>query len=209
MSCSKERKVDTENRQFKREWTEQFCFAMVGLTKPMCLICNEVVSVIKVCNLKRHYESKHKEFHSKFPPGSSLRQRKLSSMQLSYTQGSSMIRGGSSAQDKCTEASLRVSWILCKNMIPFTHAEVVKECTLQIVKVMEGEETVKKFLYQTILQPGAAKNLHKTLVASWYLNFHRVVVFPWLLMSLLIFQIQLSCQFLSDFLMGRDLWRNY
>lgn len=145
MSCSKLRKVETENRQFKAEWTEQFCFTIVGLSKPMCLICNEVISVVKVCNLKRHYESKHKEFHSKFPPGSSLRQRKISSLQFSHTQGTSMIRGGSSAQDKCTEASFRVSWILCKNMIPFTHAEVVKECMLESVKVMEGEESVNKY----------------------------------------------------------------
>ena len=145
MRCSTLRKVDTENRQFKAKWIEQFCFFIVGLNKPMCLICNEVISVVKVCNLKRHYESKHKEFHSKFPSGSSLRERKINSLQLSYTQGSSMIRGGRSAQDKCTEASFRVSWILCKNMIPFTHAEVVKECMLEIVKVMEGEESVKKY----------------------------------------------------------------
>ncbi|KAJ8878627.1 hypothetical protein PR048_019209 [Dryococelus australis] len=105
---------------------------MVGLNKPMCLICNEAVSAVTVCNLKRHYESKHKEFHNK---------EKSNSMLLSYKQGSSMKHRGSSAQDKCTEASLRVSWILCNNMIPFAHAEVVRECTLQSVKVIEGEET--------------------------------------------------------------------
>ncbi|KAJ8868307.1 hypothetical protein PR048_029823 [Dryococelus australis] len=85
MSCSKYRKVDTENIQFKTEWMDQFSFAMAGINKPMCLICNEVVSVVKVCNLKLHYKSKHKEFH------------------------------------------------------------IVKECMLQSVNVMEGEETVRKY----------------------------------------------------------------
>ncbi|KAJ8893537.1 hypothetical protein PR048_006135 [Dryococelus australis] len=117
MSCSKYRGVDTENRQFKTERTDQYRFSMVG-----------------VCNLKRHHESNHKKFHSKFPCDSSLRQRKINSMLLSHKQGSSMIRGGSSAQDKRTEASLRVSWILCRNIIPFTYAEVVKDCMLQSVK---------------------------------------------------------------------------
>ncbi|KAJ8892839.1 hypothetical protein PR048_005420 [Dryococelus australis] len=64
-------------------------------------------------------------------------------------------------------------------MIPFTNSEVVKECTLQSVKVMEGEDT--------------------------FLNFHKAVVFPWLLISIPIFQIYLSCLFLSDFLMDKDL----
>ncbi|KAJ8891694.1 hypothetical protein PR048_004223 [Dryococelus australis] len=36
----------TQNRQFKTEWTGQFCFSMVSLNKPMCLICNEVVKVL-------------------------------------------------------------------------------------------------------------------------------------------------------------------
>ncbi|KAL4721338.1 hypothetical protein ACJJTC_006484 [Scirpophaga incertulas] len=35
-------------------------------------------------------------------------------------------------QEKCGEASLRISWILAKHMKPFTDADVVKECFLEV-----------------------------------------------------------------------------
>ncbi|CAI6343858.1 unnamed protein product [Macrosiphum euphorbiae] len=34
-------------------------------------------------------------------------------------------------QQKCAQASLRISWILGKHMKPFTDADIVKECMLQ------------------------------------------------------------------------------
>src|SRR4029434_3896217 len=51
MACSKhdkKRKVDTENREFKKEWTDNYAFDLpVGSTKPMCLICKETVALVK------------------------------------------------------------------------------------------------------------------------------------------------------------------
>ncbi|KAJ8869552.1 hypothetical protein PR048_028543 [Dryococelus australis] len=45
----------------------------------------------------------------------------------------------------CVEASKPFLGFSAKNRIPFTHAEVVEECMLQSVTVMEGEETVRKY----------------------------------------------------------------
>ncbi|KAK0131389.1 Zinc finger MYM-type protein 6 [Merluccius polli] len=51
MACSKldkKRKVDSENREFKKEWTDKYAFVLpAGSTKPMCLICNETVALVK------------------------------------------------------------------------------------------------------------------------------------------------------------------
>ena len=45
---SKQRKVDAENRQFNKEWTDKWLFVLpVGGMKPMCLICNATVAVVK------------------------------------------------------------------------------------------------------------------------------------------------------------------
>ena len=61
MACSnpdKIRKVDSKNREFKKEWTAKYAFVLrVGSTKPMCLICNETVALVKSGNVKRHYET--------------------------------------------------------------------------------------------------------------------------------------------------------
>ena len=44
----KKRKVDSENRDFKTEWTDKYAFVLpAGSTKPMCLICNETVALVK------------------------------------------------------------------------------------------------------------------------------------------------------------------
>jgi len=61
MVCSKpDKRVDSENREFKTEWTDSYAFVLpVGSTKSLCLICNETVAIFKSGNLKRHYNSKH------------------------------------------------------------------------------------------------------------------------------------------------------
>jgi len=71
MACpkpDKKRKIDSENREYKTEWTDKYVFALtVGSTKPMCLICNETVSLVKSGNVKCHYETKHAHFKQNYP----------------------------------------------------------------------------------------------------------------------------------------------
>lgn len=57
----KKRKVDSENRRFLEEWTEQYCFTLPDRPQavPVCLICNKTVALVKSGNLKRHYETTH------------------------------------------------------------------------------------------------------------------------------------------------------
>ncbi|KAE9538508.1 hypothetical protein AGLY_005607 [Aphis glycines] len=76
---SKKRKIDSEIRKFMNEWTELYCFVLperVGAIT-VYLICNSIVAIIKSGNLKRHYETIRKDFHTKFPPGSEMRKNKL------------------------------------------------------------------------------------------------------------------------------------
>lgn len=63
MALSKRRKVDVECRVFQEKWTEYYLFAEVN-AKPVCLVCNQHVSVLKEYNIRRHNETQHKEkFH--------------------------------------------------------------------------------------------------------------------------------------------------
>jgi hypothetical protein len=56
--CQKKRKVDAENCQFQDNWMEDYYFILnKGL--PVCLLCNESISVNKEYNLKRHFTSRH------------------------------------------------------------------------------------------------------------------------------------------------------
>jgi len=79
MACikpDKKRKVDSKNRELKKECTDKYAFVLpVGSTKPMCLICNETVALVKSGNMKRHYETKHAHFEQNYPQNSEVRAR--------------------------------------------------------------------------------------------------------------------------------------
>ncbi|XP_066471476.1 EPM2A-interacting protein 1-like isoform X1 [Tiliqua scincoides] len=59
------RKVDMECRVFNPEWGVKYFFVHSG-DKPLCLICNETVAVLKEYNLRRHYKTKHEATYSQF-----------------------------------------------------------------------------------------------------------------------------------------------
>lgn len=60
MSLSKpgKRKLEDECRTFNEQWTTKYFFIQ-HQSKPLCLICRDVLSVFKEYNIKRHYESRH------------------------------------------------------------------------------------------------------------------------------------------------------
>lgn len=135
---SKKRKVDNENRKFLAEWTEQYFFTLpvrAGAV-PVCLICNSTVAVVKCANLKRHYDTIHKDFEKKFPLDSAARKDKLQAYLLSYKNSTTMLVKSMSGQEKSIEAALRVCWTLNKHQKPFTDSEIVKECMLEVATAL-------------------------------------------------------------------------
>nr|XP_054771475.1 SCAN domain-containing protein 3-like [Lytechinus pictus] len=115
--------------------------------KPTCLICGGTIAVIKRYDIQRHYNTKHKDtFEKKYPPGSEERKKRMEHLAKSHAKSVAVFSRGGTAQEKAAEVSLRVSWILNKNKLPFTASEVVKECMVETAKVLcpEKVETLKK-----------------------------------------------------------------
>ena len=89
-----------KKREFKTEWTDKYAFVLpVGSTKPMCLICNETVALVKSGNVKRHYETKHAHFEQKYPQNSEVRGRKINHLQ-SYQATCSVIVRSATQQER-------------------------------------------------------------------------------------------------------------
>jgi hypothetical protein len=63
MSASKvkKRKLEDEGRVFKEKWENMYFFFSVVHDKIVCLICSKAVSAPKEYNLRRHYETLHKD----------------------------------------------------------------------------------------------------------------------------------------------------
>ena len=59
METSKKRKFAKEGRVFNEKWLENY-FMMENNGEPLCLVCMQVIDVMKEYNVKRHYETQHK-----------------------------------------------------------------------------------------------------------------------------------------------------
>lgn len=103
----------------------QNIFFLLFGTRPVCFIRQQTIAMIKVSNLKRHYETKHKMFKDIFPEKSEEGTTKINAVKSSYKAASgfvkSMIR-----QEKAKECSLTVLWILGKHTQPFSDAEILR-----------------------------------------------------------------------------------
>ena len=72
----KKRKVNDEGRTFKQEWTLNYFF-IEEKGKPICLICNQSVNVMKVSNVFRHYDTMQKDEFEELHGGQETKTRQL------------------------------------------------------------------------------------------------------------------------------------
>lgn len=163
----KKRKVDSENRRFLTEWTEQYCFMLPDRPQavPVCLICNKTIAIVKSGNLKRHYETTHQQFHKNFPLGSEARKEKLQAYLTSYKKSTKLLVRCMSEQEKSAEAALRVCWMLNKHQKPFSDSEIVKECMLEVATALFEEKKDVVAAIQSILL-SARSNTRRTEILA-------------------------------------------
>uniref|UniRef100_A0A3B3C531 SPIN-DOC-like zinc-finger domain-containing protein n=1 Tax=Oryzias melastigma TaxID=30732 RepID=A0A3B3C531_ORYME len=64
------RKKHEEYRTFQDEWTEEFAL-VERAGSAVCLICNDKIASMKRSNVKRHFDTRHATFASKYPAGDS------------------------------------------------------------------------------------------------------------------------------------------
>ncbi|CAI6346564.1 unnamed protein product [Macrosiphum euphorbiae] len=89
----------------------------------MCLVCRELISVLKEYNIKRHYEFKHKvKYDSLY---GQLREIEVNKLQKALT-GEQTIFSKITTQNKAIiSASVNVAMLIAKEGKPFTDAENV------------------------------------------------------------------------------------
>ena len=80
--------LQNENHRFNPACTDKYLFILPSHSnaKPMCLICNECVAVLKDYNVRRHHIEKHQTFRANFPEGSRERAAKVQSLIACYNR---------------------------------------------------------------------------------------------------------------------------
>lgn len=132
-SSNKKRKIEDEGGKFNDKWSEQYFFVLVK-EKPVCLVCNDSVAVMKEHNIRRHYETRHSEKYDSIQ--GNQRSEKVNELRKKLElQQSTFLK-----QRVESEASLRASYIvaekLAKSFKPFSDGELIKECMESVAEVM-------------------------------------------------------------------------
>ncbi|XP_065674182.1 uncharacterized protein LOC136091124 [Hydra vulgaris] len=86
--------------------------------------------------LERHFVSKHELYNTKYPLDSTTRKIKYDSLKSCLEKQKNLFQQMSSSVDCETRASNMVSWILAKNLKPFTDGEIIKECMIEASKFL-------------------------------------------------------------------------
>lgn len=145
---SRKRKIDSECRIFKEQWTYDYFF-MQYKDRAVCLICQNIVSVFKEYNLRRHYQTQHKDKYDCLV-GEVRKDKILKLKNTLTTQQNTFMK-----QKQLNIASLRASFQVAKLIActgrPFVEGEFVKECLLSVAKEMCPE---KADLFSTVSLSG-------------------------------------------------------
>ena len=119
-------------RGFQEKWTLQYFFVEFK-NKPLCLICNESVSVMKEYNVKRH-QSKHSAKYDTLE--GSYRSDKVNHLKENVKTQQSIF----SKTNKQAENSVKISYVIAEKIAkrgkPFTDGEFVKDCIQSIIEII-------------------------------------------------------------------------
>ena len=112
---SKEKKrcrpIDAEGRTFQERWELDYFFVeQSGVA--LCLVCNDKIAVMKEYNLRRHYETHHKEIFNKFE--GRVRVEKFSVLKTNLAKQENIFKKVSKQSESAVRASYFSSNYYCK-----------------------------------------------------------------------------------------------
>ncbi|XP_077972202.1 EPM2A-interacting protein 1-like [Styela clava] len=135
---NKKRKVDTECRIFNKSWTAKYLITEVdGIA--VCLVCKEKVAVIKVFNLKRHFETKHAKKYKNLSNNEMA--QTAESMVAKLEKQQSFFTRLHASNDAAVMASFVIAHKIAQNSKPFSEGEFVKECLVETAAIVCPDKT--------------------------------------------------------------------
>ncbi|XP_066903286.1 general transcription factor II-I repeat domain-containing protein 2-like, partial [Halyomorpha halys] len=130
---------DTEGRQFQEKLTEEFFFTLHN-GKPICLLCNEYISVMKEFNIKRHYSTKHPMLLSLT---GQIGKHKIQKLTANLEKQQQMFHKQRTQHDNFVKASFIVTSKLAKSLKPSIEGGFIKECMFEVCSVLCPEKKNK------------------------------------------------------------------
>lgn len=139
MSKKFKRTLKEENRIFNEEWGLQYFLVNSG-GKMSCLLCDTTIVTVKKFNAQQHY-ALHKDNKYAKLEGES---RKTAIAETDRKQKRRQFFHSVLHQENATtEASYKVAYLLGKKDKPFSDAELIKECILEVVRCIDPDKVNK------------------------------------------------------------------
>lgn len=126
---SKKRKIDAEGRHFNEKCESEYMFVLQR-EKPICLLCCEAVSVVKEYNIRRHFDTRHRDKYAKF----SLQEKKQIVQELKGKLQSQqdMFTKATAQSDAAVKASFIVAEEIARASKCFSEGAFLKRCMLKV-----------------------------------------------------------------------------
>lgn len=139
MSC-KRRKLSEENRTFNVEWELDYFFISMK-DKMLCLLCNTIITTLKKANANKHYltHSEHKYFNLEGESRKAALQKLKNEKHHQQASFSTFVKKNATA----VEVTYKIAHILGKRGKPFSDVEIIKECIVEAVGMLDPEKIDK------------------------------------------------------------------
>ena len=103
---------------------------------------------------------KPRNFEETFPQNSEVRSTKMNAMKSSYQAAGRIPVTSMTQQQKTTECSLRVVWILGKHKKPLSDTEIIKECMTEVMDTCLKANKKRKY-----------STMYFNFISKWKLHF--------------------------------------
>ena len=133
---SKKRKLIDEGRVFQDKWTIDYFFVL-WKENPVCLVCTEIIAVLKEYNLKRHYMTKHPSYQNLSGPA---REEKIEKLRKALIGQKTFFVKKQNENNNIVQASYVVAEKIAKNSKTYSDGEFVKECLLAVSEIVCPEK---------------------------------------------------------------------
>jgi hypothetical protein len=130
------------NRVFNIKWEEEHLF-IENNGEPLCLVCQQTISVMKEYNVRQHYETLHGTQHARYVVKS--RSDIVMSLKNKHQKRKEVLSSFWKPQTASLTTSYKVVMILVKNRKSFRDEELLKQCAVKIAKVFGEEKVARKF----------------------------------------------------------------
>lgn len=140
MSKKLKRTLKEENRIFNEEWGLQYFLVNSG-GKMSCLLCDTTIVMVKKFSSQQHC-ALHKDNKYAKLEGES-RKTALQKLTDGKQKQRQFFHSVLHQENTMTEASYKVAYLLGKKGKPFSDAELIKECILEVVRCIDPDKVNK------------------------------------------------------------------